>query len=143
MLKFPRIQFLIDTNVWLELLLEQDRAPEVSEFLSKVNPRTVAITEFAVYSIGIILVRLKNPDLFMTFIDDVIIKSEAQVLRLSLFTLSKVIESHRHYNLDFDDSYQYTVAKIHDIPLISFDKHFRHTDIKVMTPAEAIEEGNI
>ena len=60
MLKLPRIQFLIDTNVWLELLLEQDRAPEVSEFLSKVNPRTVAIAEFAVYSIGIILVRLKN-----------------------------------------------------------------------------------
>ncbi|RMD94883.1 MAG: PIN domain-containing protein, partial [Calditrichaeota bacterium] len=141
MLKLPRIQFVIDTNVWLELLLEQERAPEVSEFLRKVNPRSVAITEFAVYSIGVILIRLKKPDLFVEFIDDIVRKSEAQVIRLSLYALTKVIESHRQFNLDFDDSYQYAVAKIHGIPLISFDRDFKRTDINVLTPAEAIRDA--
>jgi hypothetical protein len=50
--------FLVDTSVWLELLLEQQKADEVRQFLARHEGIELAITEFSLYSIGIILTRL-------------------------------------------------------------------------------------
>jgi hypothetical protein len=44
--------FLVDTNAWLELLLEQEKAGEVREFFQRVEARLLAITEFSLYSVG-------------------------------------------------------------------------------------------
>jgi predicted nucleic acid-binding protein len=52
--------FLVDTNVWLELLLEQEKADEVRQFLQGIEARRLSITEFSLYSIGIILTRLNS-----------------------------------------------------------------------------------
>ena len=52
--------FLIDTNVWLELLLEQENSNQVRAFLESVDADQLAISEFSLYSIGIILTRLKG-----------------------------------------------------------------------------------
>ena len=51
--------YLVDTNVWLELFLEQEKAAEVRRFFQQVEARLIAITEFSLYSIGVILTRLK------------------------------------------------------------------------------------
>lgn len=56
--------FLIDTNVWLELLLEQTQAEEVRQFFQRVEASLLAISEFSLYSIGIILTRLKKDEVF-------------------------------------------------------------------------------
>lgn len=53
----PIIQTLI---VWLELLPEQDKAGDVRQFLQAIEGCLLAITDFSVYSIGIILTRLKK-----------------------------------------------------------------------------------
>ena len=50
--------YLIDTNVWIELLLGQQRAKEVKRFFQEIEASQLAITEFSLYSIGIILDRL-------------------------------------------------------------------------------------
>ena len=50
--------YLIDTSVWLELLLEQKKAKDVRHFLEKVDHTTLHISEFTLYSLGIILLRL-------------------------------------------------------------------------------------
>lgn len=42
------------------------------------------------------------------------------------------------FNLDFDDSYQYLVAKKYNLQLISFDKDFDKTDLKRKEPSELI-----
>ena len=54
--------YLIDTNVWLELLLEQEKAKDVRHFLEAADPVKLHITEFTLYSIGIVLIRLKKTD---------------------------------------------------------------------------------
>ena len=41
--------YLLDTNIWLERLLEQARAAEVSRFLADVPESELAITDFALY----------------------------------------------------------------------------------------------
>jgi uncharacterized protein len=53
--------YLIDTNIWIELLLEQERSEQVRHLFNTVDADQLAITEFSVYSIGIILARLRDP----------------------------------------------------------------------------------
>ena len=50
--------FLVDTNIWLELLLSQERAQEVQQLLEEREGKEFAITDFALHSIGIALTRL-------------------------------------------------------------------------------------
>jgi uncharacterized protein len=52
--------YLVDSNVWLELLLEQERADDVRQFFQVVEARYLSLTEFSLYSIGIILTRLNK-----------------------------------------------------------------------------------
>ena len=47
--------YLIDTNVLLELLLEQEEADQAEQFLRAIPGQQLYISEFALYSIGIIL----------------------------------------------------------------------------------------
>ena len=65
-----RLMFVVDTNVWLEVLLEQENAEEAKLFLSSVAARELAITEFSLYSIGIILCKLGRAALFQEFLAD-------------------------------------------------------------------------
>jgi uncharacterized protein len=55
-----RLMFLIDTNVWLELLLEQEKADQVRAFFQRIDAALLSISEFSLYSIGIILIRPDN-----------------------------------------------------------------------------------
>jgi hypothetical protein len=44
--------YLVDTNVWLERLLDQERSEDVAEFLDRVSSDLLAITDFGFHSIG-------------------------------------------------------------------------------------------
>ncbi len=76
--------YLIDTNVWVELLLEQQRAKEVKRFFQEIEASQLAITEFSLYSIGIILDRLGKSETYADFISDTIENSGVKLIRLSV-----------------------------------------------------------
>lgn len=59
--------YLVDTNIWLELLLEQEKEEEVRRFFQSVEARLLSISDFSLYSIGIILTKLKKDDVFIDF----------------------------------------------------------------------------
>jgi len=61
--------YLVDTNVWLELLLEQERTSEVRRFLGSVDADQLSLTEFA---LGLITTRLRKQDVFEAFISDIL-----------------------------------------------------------------------
>ncbi|EEP61165.1 putative PilT protein domain protein [Sulfurihydrogenibium yellowstonense SS-5] len=42
--------YLIDTNIWLELLLEQERSKECKIFFEKIDSKLLFISEFSLYS---------------------------------------------------------------------------------------------
>jgi predicted nucleic acid-binding protein len=64
---------LVDTNVWLERLLDQEKSEIVSKFFNVVPTDELFVSDFSIHSIGVILSRLKKYELFETFINDIFV----------------------------------------------------------------------
>jgi len=129
--------YLVDTNIWLERLLDQERSDEVGEFLSAVHSDQMGITDFSLHSIGVITTRLKRPDIFTVFLNDTCIEGAVNIISLIPEHLQKLVHSMALYHLDFDDAYQYTAADEHGFILVSFDTDFDRTPLKRITPKQA------
>jgi predicted nucleic acid-binding protein len=130
--------FLVDTNVWLELLLEQEKADAVRQFLQRIEARLLSLTEFSLYSIGVTLTRLKKDDVFEDFLSDTIEDSGVGRVRLDTTDLKRVLAVRQKFQLDFDDAYQYVAAEKHSLTLVSFDGDFDRTERGRKTPSEVL-----
>jgi hypothetical protein len=130
---------LIDTNIILELLLNREKAPLVMNFLESVGYENIVITKFSLYSIGIILHKMKMSKVFKEFIEDFIKDTEIKVYEIEPDELPRVLEFAQKFNLDFDDAYQYAVAEKYDLKIISFDNDFDKTDKGRLTPEKALK----
>ena len=133
-----RLMYLIDTNIFLEGLLEQEKAESVRYFFQAIDIEKTFMTDLALHSIGIILFRLKKYELFTSFVEDMIING-MEILSSSPEDLMKLDRTAQQYNLDFDDAYQYMLAEKHQLQLISFDKDFDSTKIGRKEPSEIVQ----
>ncbi len=122
-----RLVYLLDTNIILELLLDQDHADQVAAFLNQAAPDSLHISEFSLYSIGVILLRLKRFDLFLRSVKDLFLSEVIGLLRLGVEDMAKVSEVAQAFGLDFDDSYQYVAAEKFNLEMLSFDRDFDRT----------------
>jgi len=136
------MRYLVDTNVWLELLLGQEKLDECKEFFQKVDTNLIAISEFSFYSIGIILCRLNKDELFEDFLDD-IENSLISKIKLENKDVKYLLQIRKKYNLDFDDAYQYVVAEKYNLTIVSFDSDFDRTELGRKTPREILESERI
>jgi hypothetical protein len=66
--------YLIDANIWLERFLDQARAEEVGNFLDRIPPEGLFITDFSFHSIGIVLSKLNRKDALLRFVQDAFIE---------------------------------------------------------------------
>jgi len=130
---------LVDTSVWLETLLEQEKAEEALQFLAKAEPKLISLTDFAIHSIGIITWNLGKFYLFEEFLKDIVKHPETHTIKLENQELDRVVEACHQFNLDFDDAYQYVAAEKYDLILVSFDSDFDRTDRGRKTPAQALK----
>ena len=130
--------FLVDTNVWRELLLEQERAEEVRDFLSTIEPSLLSLTDFTIFSIGIILTRLGKDQLFSDFTADTLEQGEVTSLRLNTSDMRDLLAVGQQFRLVFDDAYQYLAAEKHGFMLVSFDSDFDRTERGRKTPKQII-----
>ena len=55
--------YLVDTNVFLEIILTQDKREECKEFLDK-NIRDIYISDFSLHSVGVILFQIREGGCF-------------------------------------------------------------------------------
>jgi predicted nucleic acid-binding protein len=133
-----KVRYLVDTNIWLERLLNQDKSEVVSEFLNIIPPAQLFVSDFAIHSIGVILSRLNKTKILKIFLNDLFINGQIEQLSLDTLDLIDVADNIKKYNLDFDDSYQYTVAEKYGLILVTFDKDFLAVGLKKMTPQEII-----
>jgi predicted nucleic acid-binding protein len=62
--------YLLDTNIFLELLLDQKESGSVRTLLSSKAPDELGISDLAFHSIGIILYQKNAAHLFSDFIQD-------------------------------------------------------------------------
>ncbi len=119
--------YLIDTNIWLEELLGQDRSEEVSGFLDRVPSDQLYMTDFSYHSIGVIFSRLGKMDSFTVFSTDVFLESAVNLVGLSPSEMVLLPNLCKKYGFDFDDAYQYAIAEIHGLEIVSFDHDFDGT----------------
>ena|SRR2546429_10015044 len=132
--------YLVDTNVWLERLLNQDKSDEVGQFLKKVSARDLSVTDFTFHSICVVLTRLGRSDVLLDFVQDVFVESAVNLVSVRPEQTHAVIDEIKKYRLDFDDAYQYVAAKENGLTLISFDTDFDRTGKGKKTPAEILRE---
>jgi len=119
---------LLDTNVFLEVILSQEKAEEVKGLLLKSAQHEFYITDYSLHSIGLLLFRRKQHEAFRAFLDDVLINGGIGLLSLLPDDMDSAISASKKFNLDFDDAYQYAIASKHDLALVSFDADFQRTD---------------
>jgi hypothetical protein len=130
--------YLVDTNIFLEVLLDQARADKADAWLKRASAGMLSMTEFTLYSLGIILLRLRRPATFLKLKNDLLGNGAIRLLRLGPDDMESVIEAAHRFNLDFDDAYQYQAATKHDLQIVSFDSDFDKTDRGRTTPGDLI-----
>jgi predicted nucleic acid-binding protein len=132
------LMYLLDTNIILELLLDQDNADEVERFLRSTPPEQLYLSEFALYSLGIILLRRKEYDTFLRAVEDLLTTGGLQLVRLGVSDMPELVRAAQAFNLDFDDAYQYAIAERYDLTLVSFDVDFDRTERRRRTPGDVL-----
>lgn len=133
------MKILIDTNIFLEILLAQDQSKEAKELLANIFDYELYLTDFTIHSIGLILFQRRMNSMFSRFIAD-IVRANMGVLSLSVTEMELVVAAACKYTLDFDDAYQYIVAENHGLSIVSYDKHFDKTKLGRATPREIIKQ---
>ncbi|WP_456477928.1 type II toxin-antitoxin system VapC family toxin [Geoglobus ahangari] len=121
--------FLVDTNIFLEILLSQNKKEDCKRFLDE-NTGDLNITDFSLHSIGVILFRYGKEEVFKKFVEDIILNTKLISLPLELY--EDVINARKSLNLDFDDAYQYSVAKHYGLKIVTMDRDFEKVrDVEV------------
>jgi predicted nucleic acid-binding protein len=97
------------------------------------------MTDFSLHSIGVICNRLKQRDVFLKFVEDVLINSSVRIVNIPPNQMKRLVEIMNRFNLDFDDAYQYVAAEIEKAVIVSFDKDFDKTEQGRLTPMQVIQ----
>jgi len=130
--------YLLDTNILLELLLEQENSDDVEYLFARIPAERLFITDFALYSMGIILFRRKRSDTFVQVVDDLFLEADVNLIQIGPADMKRVEQIAHLFRLDFDDAYQYVAAEKYGLTLVSFDADFDRTKQGRKTPAEVL-----
>ncbi len=129
--------YLLDTNILLELLLDQERADEAERLMRSVPGRYLYISEFTLYSLGMILTYRRLAHIFLRIVED-LERGRIDCLRLDITDMPAVVQAIHQFGLDFDDAYQYVAAEKYGLTLISFDADFDRTPRGRRTPGQVL-----
>ena len=132
--------YLVDTNVRLERLLDQDRSGEVGDFLARVSTDQLLMSDFPLHSIGIILSRLGQRGVLPQFVDDLFGCGNVTLVSVPPDRMRDVVAAMDQFSLDFDDAYQYVVARQFDAEIVSFDGDFDRTQQGQHSPSAILSQ---
>jgi uncharacterized protein len=85
--------YLLDTNILLEFLLDQENADDVEKMLESVPSVDLFISEFSLYSIGVIMLRRKMHDEFIHSLIDLFDVGGIRLLRLGIDDIADVVNA--------------------------------------------------
>ncbi len=128
--------YLIDANVFLELLYKRQRWKESYRFLEMVRSGEVKgyVLQFAIHGISAILAK---PELVEAFLAEISTWRGLEVIKSGLEEEMEAARTAAGVGLDFDDGLHYYYAKRLGVAIVSFDKDFDKTDVKRLEPGEA------
>lgn len=120
--------YLVDTNLILEILLRQEKVDDVKRFFDVTPHDQLFLTEFSLYSIGIVLIRRNLHDTFLRTVEDLVVNGGFVLVRLNCSEMLDVARTSKRFRLDFDDAYQYVTAEKYNLTIVSFDSDFDRTE---------------
>jgi hypothetical protein len=132
------MKLLLDTNIFLEIILDQERASEVKNLLVRTDQHDFYLSDYSLHSIGLLLFRRNKYQIFQEFVRDVILDGGVGVLSLAPSEMGNIAQAAQKFSLDFDDAYQYTLAMNVDAEFISFDKDFNRTNLVCRVPSDIL-----
>jgi predicted nucleic acid-binding protein len=91
---------LVDTNIFLEILLNQNGRKKCEACLQN-EPGAAWISDFTLHSIGVLLFRQKRTELFDQFVADLL--PQFNILSLSEAGYAQISEVNTRHGLDFDE----------------------------------------
>ncbi len=119
---------LIDANIFLEVQLNQEKAPKASEILEAVSKNEIQgyITNFTIDSIIIIMEHYeKSPIEIKRFLVSLLAYKGLEFYQLSIYDKINATELMTALKLDFDDACMYQAMKVLNLDKIaSFDSDF-------------------
>lgn len=133
---------LLDTNIILEIALEQDNAQECVNLLEQYDKIDFFISDFSIHSIGVILNKRNNLEKLDKLIEDLRLVLKAILSLDHYYDLKRLINIMKAFDLDFDDAYQYRIAEKYKLTIVSFDKDFDKTKLGKRTPTEILQTIN-
>ena len=121
--------YLVDTNIFLEVLLAQTRKEECEKFLSslKTGKRKGVVTDFTLHSIIVILGNLNKLNELKIFLSSLTAYKGLHLYHASITDHLNAVEIALQQKLDMDDAIQYSAAlSLKAEAIVSFDKHFNN-----------------
>ena len=112
---------LVDTNVFLEVLLGQGNKERWKKFLQD-NAGLCGLSDFSLHSIGVIAFRGRRESAYHSFLQDAL--PDLALLHLEKTQYGVLLEARQRFDLDFDDAYQFVLAKSRQLTLVTQDRHF-------------------
>jgi uncharacterized protein len=130
--------FLLDSNIWMQLARDRPHADEVRAFLEAIPYDRLYVTDFAVNSIALNFERRQQLSELPLFLELSTIGTDVAVLGLDVRGIRSAVDAALKLGLDYDDAYQYTVAELHDLAIVSLDADFDKTPRGRLTPVDAL-----
>jgi predicted nucleic acid-binding protein len=96
------------------------------------------LSDFSLHSLCVVLGRTRNLEVLDQFIGDVFINGQITLLTVPAAATKTVTATMLPQQLDFDDAYQYVIAKRDGLILVSFDGDFDRSDLQRQTPAQIL-----
>ena len=129
---------LIDTNIFLEVMLGQSRQHDCAGLLTQVRTgggKNAAVTNFSIYSIMIVLAKEKKLLELKTFLHSLSAYAGLTIHVPSTNDLLKAAELVAEGKFDIDDAIQYASANsLAAEGIVSLDKHFDNQEIPRIEP---------
>lgn len=121
------MRLLIDTNIFLEILLGRIQMAACQTLLTSTGQHRFFMTDFSLHSLGLYLFRGARAQVFLMLLSDMVLSNVVDVISLEASDLPQVANNAQLYGLDFDDAYQYTAAELHNLRIVSLDADFERT----------------
>jgi len=131
--------YLVDTNIFLEVLLARKRKSECKKFLKFLKDGRIEgiVTDFTVHSIIVLMDHFKKLDKLKVFLSSLRGYKGLHVYTTSLMDELNAVDIALENGLDMDDAIQYAVAlKFNVKAIVSFDRHFDDLKIPRLEPSK-------
>lgn len=134
--------YLIDTNIFLEVMLSRDRSEECRKLLRMLRDDRLRgiVTDFTIHSIIVLLDRLKRLNALKSFLQSLTAYKGLCIYATPLCDEIKAVDIAEKTGLDMDDSIQYCAAlSAKAEAIISFDKDFNNLEVPRKEPKDLVK----